>query len=143
MKEVLNREHFDLVVVMLETNYAHNGPCTRQWGKLYESKYVELLKIPADKQIKTPVFGLSPMRKTDFCQRVKTTNDAIRDATRLFPENCVYIDLYNDGGDFTNRIKLNGEWKIVRAEDGVNFTSTGYLVLSRMMADEALAHFNQ
>lgn len=145
LKEMLNREHFDLVVVALGANDAHNGPGTQAWGRLYESKYAELLRIPTDRGTRTLVLGLPPMRKPDFSQRVKTTNEAIRNATRRFPENCVYVDAFDrfsdDGGNFTNRIRMNGEWKNVRAEDGVHFTGTGYLVLSRMVADEALARF--
>jgi hypothetical protein len=84
------------------------------------------------------------MRKNDFCRRVQTVNEAIRNACRLFPETCVYIDSYgtfaDEDGSYTNRILVNGEWRTVRGGDGVHFTGTGYLMLGRMVAREALAH---
>jgi uncharacterized protein len=142
LKDALNRERFDLVVVMLGANDAHNSPGTPAWGRLYESKYTEFLRITAEKHVHTLVVALPPMRKADFCQRVKLANTAIRNAAQQFSGNCVYIDAFSrfadEGGNFTDQIRWGGEWKKVRAGDGVHFTGTGYLLLSRMVADEAM-----
>jgi hypothetical protein len=144
LKGELARERVDVLVIMLGANDAHNGPGTAAWGRLYEAKFAALLSIPAEKQVRTLVLALPPMRKTDFCQRVKVTNEAIKAASQRFPNNCIYIDsfsLFSDaGGNFTDHIRLKGELKQVRAGDGVHFTGTGYLVLSQMVADEALRH---
>jgi uncharacterized protein len=144
LKDALNRERFDLVVVMLGANDAHNSPGTPAWGRLYESKYTEFLRITAERRVQTLVVALPPMRKPDFCERVKLANTAIRNASRQFPGNCVYIDAFSrfadESGNFTDQIRLRGEWKKVRAGDGVHFTGTGYLLLSKMVADEALRH---
>jgi uncharacterized protein len=144
LKEVLEQEHFDLVVVMLGANDAHNSSGTPTWGRLYQSKFAALLRITAEKQIRTLVVGLPPMRKPDFCQRVKVANEAIRNASQLFPKTCVYIDSFrrfaDESGDYTDRVQVKGEWKKARAGDGVHFTGTGYLVLSKMVVDEALRH---
>lgn len=142
LRDVLDREAFDVVVIMLGANDAHNSPGTSAWGRQYEAKFTELLRIPAEKRVKTLVVGLPPMRKEDFCQRVRIANEAIRNAARFFPETCAYIDSFSPFSDpegkFTDRVLWKGEWKTVRAGDGVHFTGTGYLMLSRMVADEAL-----
>lgn len=142
LRDVLDRESFDVVVIMLGANDAHNSPGTSAWGRQYEAKFTELLRIPAEKRVKTLVLGLPPMRKEDFCQRVRIANEAIRNATLHFPETCAYIDSFSpfsdSDGKFTERILWRGEWKTVRTGDGVHFTGTGYLLLSRMVAEEAL-----
>ncbi|MHC1741790.1 MAG: GDSL-type esterase/lipase family protein [Syntrophobacteraceae bacterium] len=142
LREALDREKVDVLVVMLGANDAHNSPGTAAWSKQYESKFAELLRIPAEKRIKTLVVGLPPMRKEDFCQRVRLANEAIRNAARLYPETCAYIDSFSrfadEEGNFTDRIRWKGQWKTVRAGDGVHFTGTGYQLLSTMVADEAL-----
>jgi hypothetical protein len=142
LKDVLDREKYDVLVIMLGANDAHNSPGSEAWGRRYESKFAELLRIPAEKNLKTLVVGLPPMRKDDFCQRVRVANEAIRNAARLYPEACAYIDSFSRfadrNGNFTDRVLWEGEWKTVRAGDGVHFTGTGYLMLSRMVADEAL-----
>ncbi len=142
LKDTLDRDRYDVLVVMLGANDAHNSPGTAAWSRQYESKFADLLRIPAEKRIKTLVVGLPPMRKEDFCQRVRLANEAIRNAARLYPETCTYIDSFSrfadEDGNFTDRIRWKGEWKTVRAGDGVHFTGTGYLLLSAMVADEAL-----
>jgi uncharacterized protein len=142
LKEALERDHYDILVVMLGANDAHNSPGTAAWGRDYESKFSALLRIPAEKHVKTLVVGLPPMRKDDFCQRIRLANEAIRNAARLYPEACTYIDSFSrfadEDGNFTERIRWKGEWKTVRAGDGVHFTGTGYLLLSAIVADEAL-----
>lgn len=142
LKEALDRERFDLVVVVMGANDTHNASGTLAWGKLYESRFSEFLKIPAEKRIKTVVVGLPPMKAPDFCRRVQVANDAIRNASQLFPETCVYIDSFDyfadEGGNFTDYIKVNGEWKKVRAKDGVHFTGTGYLEISKMVVKDAV-----
>jgi len=142
LREALDRERFDLVVVVMGANDSHNASGSLAWGKLYESRFSEFLKIPAEKRIRTVVVGLPPMKAPDFCRRVQVANDAIRNASHLFPETCVYIDSFNhfldEGGNFTDYITVNGEWKKVRARDGVHFTGTGYLELSKMVARNAV-----
>jgi uncharacterized protein len=142
LKEMLDREKFDLVVVVLGANDAHNGPGNPAWGRLYGSKFSEFLRIPAERHVRTLVVGLPPMQKPDFSRRVQVVNEAIRNASQQFPQTCVYIDAFrrfsDEGGNFTDHIKVKGEWKKVRAGDGVHFTGTGYLLFSKMVADEAL-----
>lgn len=142
LKEALNHQRFDLVVVMLGANDAHNGPGTAAWGRQYQSKFSNFLRICSERHIRTLVVGLPPMKKTDFTQRVEVTNEAIKNASREFPNVCVYIDSFSrfsDGsGRFTDSIMVRGELKKVRAADGVHFTGTGYLLLSKMVAEEAL-----
>jgi uncharacterized protein len=144
LKEMLDREKFDLVVVVLGANDAHNGPGNPEWGRLYGAKFSEFLRIPAEKHVRTLVVGLPPMQKPDFSRRVQVVNEAIRNASQQFPQTCVYIDAFrrfsDEGGNFTDHIKVKGEWKKVRAEDGVHFTGTGYLLFSKMVADEVLRH---
>jgi hypothetical protein len=142
LKEALDRERFDIVVAVMGANDAHNSLGTQSWGRLYESKFSEFLRIVAEKHVKTLVVGLPPMRASDFSQRVQVANDGMRNAARLFPETCTYVDsfrYFSDGdGNFADVIRLNGEWKKVRAKDGVHFTGTGYLAFSSMIVDAAL-----
>lgn len=142
LRDALAREKFDLVVVVLGANDANNGPGTPAWERSYEYSFSELLKITAEKRIRTLVVGLPPMRKPDFSKRAQVTNEAMRNAASRYPGACVYIDAFkrfsDEAGNFTDSIKIKGEWKKVRAGDGVHFTGTGYLLLSKIVADEAL-----
>jgi len=142
LKKVLDTERFDLVVLMMGANDAHNCSGSQAWGQAYESKFSELLKIPAQKHILTLVMSLPPMREPHFSERVRVTNEAIRNASHLFPENCVYIDTFcpflDTDGLYTEGICANGEWKKARAADGVHFTMEGYHFLSKMAANTAL-----
>lgn len=142
LREALSREKYDVVVVMLGANDAHNSPGDSAWARRYEAKFSDLLKIPAEKQVRTVVVGLPPMRKDDFCQRVRLANEAIRNASSAHAQTCTYVDSFSrfadEDGNFTDRIRLRGEWRTVRAGDGVHFTGTGYQVLGRMVASEAL-----
>ena len=141
LSDALNRERFDLVVILMGANDAHNAPGTADWGGFYESRFSEFLRIVAVKRVRALVVGLPPMKAEDFCRRVLVANHAIRNASQLFPETCVYVDSFSrfsDGrGNFVERIDVDGELKKVRAGDGVHFTGTGYLEFSRMLVNEA------
>lgn len=144
LKQVLDTEKFDLVVLMMGANDSHNSSGSQAWGQSFESKFAELLKIPAIKHTMTLVVSLPPMREPHFNERVKVANEAIRNASQLFPEDCVYVDAFRlfsgTDGLFTDRISANGGWKKIRGGDGVHFTGEGYLLLSNMVADTALNH---
>jgi hypothetical protein len=142
LKNVLQSERFDLVIIMMGANDANNSTGSPDWRWSYESKFIDLLKILVKKHITTLVVGLPPMRDPRFCERVKVANDAIRDASTLFPETCVYIDSFerfaDAYGNYTEMIDVNGELKKARAGDGVHFTGTGYLLLSKIVVYAAI-----
>jgi len=144
LEKTLDAERFDLVVLMLGANDAHNSDGSQAWGWSYELKFTELLRIPMQKKITTIVVGLPPMRDSNFCERIKVTNIAIRNASALFPENCVYVDAFgqfaDEHGDFTETMLTGGEWKKIRASDGVHFTGTGYALLSKTVVNAALQY---
>lgn len=142
LRDSLDRERYDLVVVMLGANDAHNSTGSAEWGASFQVKFREFLKILAGRKVPAVILGLPPMGKSDFERRVLVANQAMKDACRSFPQGCTYVDtfgLFSDGsGNYTDSLPVQGVAKKVRAGDGVHFTGTGYLLLSRRVVDESI-----
>ncbi len=144
LREYLDANHPDVLVVMISGNDAHNGSGSESWARSYEEKMSGFLAVAAKYDVPVYLVGLPPMGKEDYSERARVANQAIKRACEKTGD-CEYVDAWplfaDEKGAFTRHKTIDGASKTLRGKDGVHFTMTGYKLLGNEILDHVGTRF--
>ncbi len=144
LREDLDANHPDVLVVMISGNDAHNGSGSDSWARSYEEKMGGFLGIAAAYGVPIYLVGLPPMGKEDYSERAKVANQAIKRACEK-TSDCEFVDAWplfsDEAGAFTRHKTIDGASQTLRGKDGVHFTMTGYKLLGNEILDHVDKRF--
>lgn len=114
-----------------------------KWTEVYRGRIVELIKILKKKKIKVFWVGLPVMQKPNFDAGSQFLNGLYKQAAE--DQGILYIDIRKvtagEDGDYATHYKnLQGKMRLMRAEDGVHFTMSGYIAIADHVLKRIQAH---
>lgn len=129
LRNFVESEQPDIIVVLIGGNDAYNGPGTDAWAQNFKNKVESFIQIAADGAAEIYWVGLPVMNKQSYSQKVQVANNVMESVCSGYG-NCHFVDTWD----------LSPEYSKMRAGDGIHFTFTGYMflgkhILNRMSQD--------
>ncbi|MBE2281327.1 MAG: DUF459 domain-containing protein [Ignavibacteriaceae bacterium] len=146
IRTLLNERQSDIIIVMMGTNdaqgFTDNGIThyygKEEWFRIYRERVAAFVKIITDNSLKVYWVGMPPMREPGFDGRMKTLSK-IYDEEISKISNGIFVsglDLLGDGaGNYTAYKVVNGVNSLLRANDGIHFTTQGGQVIADFVYD--------
>jgi len=109
-----------------------------EWTRIYTDRITKLIKALKKKKLEVYWVGLPVMQKDGFDRRAQFLNGLYKKTAAEL--KVPYIDIRDvtageDGKYATHYKDINGKMRLMRADDGVHFTMSGYIVIaSRVIA---------
>lgn len=136
LEDLLAGTAYDSIVVFLGANDGigiHAGGRdlafdSDEWVREYQSRVRALLSAMEGKAGRVYWLGTPPMRKAGYRERMARVNELVAEVCAEFPR-AEHVDLAPLLGDSRGRYRpamyMDGEMRIVRADDGIHFTEAG------------------
>jgi lysophospholipase L1-like esterase len=155
MRRIVNAFDPDLVIVMLGENDRQSlqtvggGPIaqlgTTEWPAEYRSRVLQMMRIATSRGAKVVWAGLPISADERFRAHAERQNDIYEFAAEI-STNVAYFDAWERfqaprGGGYTAYFRESGRVVLIRAGDGLHFTSIGYTILAREIAETAAETF--
>jgi hypothetical protein len=155
MESIVQSFQPDLVIVMLGENdnqglrttggHEQTPIGTTGWPTAYEQRVEDFMRIAASGGARVVWVGLPTVQDRSRWDFIRRENAIYQNAASVVP-NVAYVDTWDlfaaaDGG-YTPFYRGTGSVEVVRAPDGLHFTSTGYALLARAAAKAAEQAFD-
>ena len=147
LDDILNDGSYQIVVVMFGANdnqaiksgKEYIKPGTDQWDELYGQRVEAVVKKLRGKGLAVYWTGLPIMRSPDDSDDAEALNDIYRE--KSFINGAKFIDTWSGFTDESGRYSavgpdMSGQIRRLRDDDGVHFTSRGYLKLAHFAEKE-------
>ncbi|MEQ9143377.1 MAG: SGNH family hydrolase [Parvibaculaceae bacterium] len=148
VENVLAEEQVDIAVVLMGTNdrqvlvdddgrrYSLRSP---GWEAAYKARVDRFTKSLTDRGVLVYWVGLPVMRSPRFGRDMQYFNTIY--AERAAANGIPFIPTWNDIADESGAYSAygsdtNGRHRLLRADDGIHFTLSGYRVLASLVADD-------
>jgi lysophospholipase L1-like esterase len=147
LDDILKDGNYQIVVVMFGANdnqaiksgKEYIKPGTDQWDELYGQRVEAFVKKLRGKGLAVYWTGLPIMRSPDDSDDAEALNDIYRE--KSFINGAKFIDTWSGFTDESGRYSavgpdMSGQIRRLRDDDGVHFTSRGYLKLAHFAEKE-------
>jgi uncharacterized protein len=145
--ELLKDETYQIAVVMFGANdnqaikagKEYVKPGTDEWDELYGQRVEAFIKKLRAKKLAVYWVGLPIMRSPDESDEAEDLNEVYRE--KSFINGAKFIDTWSGFTDESGRYSafgpdMSGQVRRLRADDGMHFTSRGYLKLAHFAEKE-------
>jgi uncharacterized protein len=145
--EILKDETYQIAVVMFGANdnqaiksgKEYVKPGTEEWDTLYGQRVEAFIKKLRGKKLAVYWVGLPIMRSPDESDEAEDLNEVYRE--KSFINGAKFIDTWSGFTDESGRYSafgpdMSGQVRRLRADDGMHFTSRGYLKLAHFAEKE-------
>jgi len=145
--ELLKDETYQIAVVMFGANdnqaikagKEYVKPGTEEWDALYGQRVEAFIKKLRAKKLAVYWVGLPIMRSPDESDEAEDLNEVYRE--KSFINGAKFIDTWSGFTDESGRYSafgpdMSGQVRRLRADDGMHFTSRGYLKLAHFAEKE-------
>jgi hypothetical protein len=151
LRRVVQRDHYDVIVMMLGTNdsqdFLENGQIlsygTEEWAKAYNARMSEMMDNACRGADKAYWVGLPPMKSAAFNRKAMRINNWAQKQAALHPcFQYVALDkvVGDDKGSFTSYRKIDDVLEKIRNPDGIHITKRGGSLVSSALIDLLAAH---
>lgn len=139
LRELIDEEKPDVLVVLIGGNDAFNGPGSSEWEDKFRMNVQSFLQIASENDIEVFWVELPPMKKDDFTRKVKTANYVMESVCSKIG-NCHFVDTWrlcaDKEGKYAVVKKINDNAVMLRVDDGAHFTKVGYELLGRYVLEQ-------
>jgi hypothetical protein len=145
--DLLKDDTYQIAVVMFGANdnqaiksgKEYVKPGTEEWDEIYGQRVEAFIKKLRGKKLAVYWVGLPIMRSPDESDEAEDLNDIYRE--KSFINGAKFIDTWSGFTDESGRYSavgpdMSGQVRRLRADDGVHFTSRGYLKLAHFAEKE-------
>ena len=145
--ELLKDETYQIAVVMFGANdnqaikagKEYVKPGTDEWDELYGQRVESFIKKLRAKKLAVYWVGLPIMRSPDESDEAEDLNEVYRE--KSFINGAKFIDTWSGFTDESGRYSafgpdMSGQVRRLRADDGMHFTSRGYVKLAHFAEKE-------
>src|SRR5262249_46175154 len=105
---------------------------TPEWDRLFEQRVAEMVERAAAHGAHMIMIGMPVMRLTEFNERIQKLNRLMRVAAERAGGD--YVDQYDlsstAAGGYLEEVTLRGRRRLLRAADGIHYTSFGGAYIS-------------
>ena len=147
LDDLLKDDAYQIAVVMFGANdnqaikadKEYVKPGTEEWDNIYGQRVEAFIKKLRGKKLAVYWVGLPIMRSPDDSDEAEDLNDIYRE--KSFINGARFIDTWTGFTDESGRYSavgpdMSGQVRRLRADDGVHFTSRGYLKLAHFAEKE-------
>jgi hypothetical protein len=147
VSRIANDYRPDVLVVMLGSNDAQpiSYPDGRvvpafshEWGEAYRAEVDKVISAATSEGTRVVWVGLPPMRETFRQQWARNLNERFAQEAQEFPA-AEYVDtMRRFGGTYSAYLRQDGQAELIRASDGVHFTTAGYAILADIVIERMM-----